>query len=103
MKKKEINNFLQELYLTIDQRVKNKAKNSYTNFLLKSGQKKIAKKIGEESNELIIDYLKGSNKRIIEETADLIYHIILLLYSKKISINDIERELKKRRKLNKNV
>ena len=103
MKKNENNNFLKELYLTIDQRVKNKAKNSYSNFLLKSGQKKIAKKIGDESNELIIDYLKGSNKRIIEETADLIYHIVLLLYSKKISINDIERELKKRRKSNKNV
>ena len=98
MKKKETNNFIKELYLLIDQRAKSKKKNSYSNFLLKSGPKKIAQKIGEESNELIIDYLKGSNKRIVEETADLIYHITLMLYSKKIKIQDIENELKKRRK-----
>ena len=98
MKKKETNNFIKELYLLIDQRAKSKKKNSYSNFLLKSGPKKIAQKIGEESNELIIDYLKGSNKRIVEETADLIYHITLMLYSKKITIQDIENELKKRRK-----
>ena len=103
MKKKEVNNFLEELYLKIDQRVKSKKKNSYSNFLLKSGSKKIAQKIGEESNELIIDYLKGSNKRIIEETADLIFHITMLLYSKKITIEDLENELKKRRKKNKDV
>ena len=98
MKKKETNNFIKELYLLIDQRAKSKKKNSYSNFLLKSGPKKIAQKIGEESNELIIDYLKGSNKRIVEETADLIYHITLMLYSKKITIQDLENELKKRRK-----
>ena len=98
MKNKETSNFIQKLYLLIDKRVKSKKKNSYSNFLLKSGPKKIAQKIGEESNELIIDYLKGSNKRIVEEAADLIYHITLLLYSKKITIQDIENELKKRRK-----
>ena len=103
MKKKENNNFIQELYLNIAQRVNSKSKDSYSNFLLKSGPKKIAQKIGEESNELIVDYLKGSKKRIVEETADLIYHIILLLYSKNITINEIEKELKKRRKYKKNV
>ena len=103
MKKNENNNFIQELYSLIAQRAKSKAKGSYSNFLLESGPKKIAQKIGEESNELIVDYLKGSNKRIVEETADLIYHIILLLYSKKITIKDIEKELKKRKKFKKNV
>ena len=103
MKKKENNNFIQELYLNIAQRVNSKSKDSYSNFLLKSGPKKIAQKIGEESNELIVDYLKGSKRRIVEETADLIYHIILLLYSKNITINEIEKELKKRRKYKKNV
>ena len=92
MKKKEDNHFLEELYLQIDRRVKSKKKNSYSNFLLKSGSKKIAQKIGEESNELIIDYLKGSNKRIIEETADLVYHVTILLYSKKITIEDLEND-----------
>jgi len=103
MKKKENNNFIQDLYLLIDQRAKSKKKDSYTNSLLNSGSKKIAQKIGEESNELIIDYLKGSKKRIVEETADLIYHITLLLYSKQITIKDVESELKKRWKWKKNV
>ena len=100
MKNKETSNFIQELYLLIAKRVKSKKKNSYSNFLLKSGPKKIAQKIGEESNELIIDYLQGSNKRIVEEAADLIYHITLLLYSKKITIKNLAQELKKRRKPN---
>ena len=92
------NNFLEELYLLIEKKAKRKTKKSYTNFLLKSGSKKIAKKIVEESGELVIDYIKGSKKRIIEETADLIYHLVVLLYSKKITIKDLENELKKRRK-----
>ena len=103
MKKKlQTDNFIQELYSLIAQRAKSKKKNSYTNFLLKAGPKKIAQKIGEESTELIIDYLHGSKKRIVEETTDLIYHITLLLYSKKITIKSIEEELKKRKRL-KNV
>ena len=97
IKKKEYNNFFEELYSIIEQRAKGKKKNSYTKTLLKKGSKKIAQKISEESSELIIDYLSGTKKRILEETADLIYHVMVLLYSKKITINDLEKELKKRR------
>jgi len=91
------NNFIEELYIRIDHRAKNSSKNSYTKELLKKGSKKIAQKIGEESTELIIDYLNGTKKRVIEETADLLYHIIVMLYSKKITIKNIENELNKRR------
>ena len=62
------------------------------------GKKRIAQKIGEESAELIVDYLNGSKKRVIEETSDLLYHMMILLYSKKITIKEVEKELKKRRK-----
>ena len=99
MLKKINNNFLEILFSTIEKRDKSKKANSYTKSLLKQGKNKIAQKIGEESNELIIDYLKGSKKRIVEEAADLIYHIVLLLFSKKITINNIENELKRRRKI----
>ena len=58
--------------------------------------KKIAQKFGEESAELIIDYLKGTKKRTIEEATDLIYHLFVLLSSKKISYQDIQKELTKR-------
>ena len=91
-------NFLEELFSTIKQRDKNEKKDSYTKNLLKQGKKKIAQKISEESTELILDYLNGTKKRVIEETSDLLYHLMVLLYSKNISIKDIEKELAKRKK-----
>tara|TARA_B100000963_G_C22318526_1_gene533266 strand:- start:116 stop:400 length:285 start_codon:yes stop_codon:yes gene_type:complete len=88
---------IEELFKIIEERIKNKKKNSYTNKLFKLGPNKIAQKFGEESAELMVDYLKGSKKRTIEEAADVIYHLIVLLKSKKISLNDINKELKKRK------
>ena len=97
MKKQDSLDFIEKLYSTIASRARSKKKNSYTNLLLKKGKNKIAQKIGEESTELIIDYLNGSKKRTIEEASDLIYHLLVLLYSKKISIKDIKKELTKRK------
>ena len=88
---------IEELYNIINTRIKNKNKNSYTNNLLKVGPKKIAQKFSEESNELVIDYLVGSKKRTIEEAADVIYHLLVLLRSKKISLEEINKELSKRK------
>ena len=87
---------IDELYNIIESRIKKKTKNSYTNKLLKLGPKKIAQKFGEEANELVIDYLKGSKKRTIEEASDVLYHLLVLLKSKKISLEEINKELKKR-------
>ena len=97
MKKQNSLDFIEELYSIIKERAQSKEKNSYTNLLLKKGKNKIAQKIGEESTELIIDYLNGSKKRTVEEASDLIYHLLVLLYSKKISIKDIKKELTKRK------
>ena len=97
MRKQDSLDFIEELYSTIRNRARSKKKNSYTNLLLKKGKIKIAQKIGEESTELIIDYLNGSKKRTVEEASDLIYHLLVLLYSKKISIKDIKKELTKRK------
>ena len=85
-----------DLFSIIEDRKKSKSKKSYTLSLFKEGEKKIAQKFGEESVELIIDYLKGSKKRTIEEATDLIYHLFVLLSSKKISYKDIQKELNKR-------
>jgi len=90
-------NKFSELFNTIIQRSKSNIKDSYTKKLLKSGSKNIAQKFGEESAELIIDYLKGSKKRTIEEAVDVIYHLFVMLHSKKISYKDIEKELLKRK------
>ena len=88
---------IEDLFAVIETRAKNKTKNSYTNKLLKLGPKKIAQKFGEETSELIIDYLKGSKQRTIEEAVDVIYHLLVLLKSKKININDINKEISKRK------
>mgnify|MGYP001439944104 CR=1 FL=1 len=88
--------FLEELFQTIQKKAKSKDSKSYTKKLLKSGKNIIAQKISEESTELIIDYLNGSKKRTIEEASDLIYHLLVLLHSKKIVLDDIKKELKRR-------
>ena len=85
-----------DLFTIIEDRKKSKSKKSYTQGLFKDGEKKIAQKFGEESAELIIDFLKGTKKRTIEEATDVIYHLFVLLSSKKISYQDIQKELIKR-------
>ena len=89
--------FLEELYEVIKKRDKSKVQNSYTKSLLKAGKNKIAQKVAEESSELLIDYLTGSKKRTIEEASDLIYHLLVLLYSKKINVKDVKKELVRRK------
>ncbi len=86
-----------ELFSVIENRKKIKSKKSYTSQLFREGEKKIAQKFGEESAELIIDYLKGTKKRTTEEAIDVIYHLFVLLSSKKITYNDIKKELEKRK------
>ena len=86
-----------KLYKTIESRKTSKNKNSYTRKLYKEGEKKIAQKFGEESSELIIDFLKGSKKRTTEEAVDVIYHLFVLLSSKKIKFNELEKEILKRK------
>ena len=94
----EINeDFLKKLYAVIQKRAKGKNKNSYTKTLIKKGKNTIAQKIGEEASELIIEYLNGTKKRTTEEACDLIYHMLVLLYSKKITIGEINKELTRRR------
>ena len=86
-----------DLFTIIEDRKKSKSNKSYTSSLFKKGEKKIAQKLGEESTELIIDYLKGTKKRTIEEAVDLIYHVFVMLHSKKINYTDIEKEIIKRK------
>ena len=89
---------LDEIYLTVTNRRKKSKKNSYTAKLFRQGNKKIAEKVLEESNELIIDFLYGTKKRTIEEVSDLFYHIIVLLNSKGVTPKDVAKELRSRYK-----
>ena len=97
MKSKKNDNFLQELFSVIERRAKGKDEKSYTRSLIKGGKRKIAEKVAEESTELIADYLQGTKKRVVEEASDLIYHLLVMFYSKKITLNDIKKELSRRK------
>lgn len=87
---------IQELFKIIDDRKRNPKEDSYTNGLFESGQDRIAQKFGEEAIELIIAASNQNNNRLIEESADLIYHLLVLLAYKDITLTDIEKELERR-------
>ena len=92
-------NFLDELERIIkDRSESNDSEKSYTRELLASGSDRIAKKVIEESGELAVAYLNNDENKteIIWESADLLYHMMVLLRSADVTMSDISRELKKR-------
>ena len=94
-------NFLDELERIIkDRSESNDSEKSYTRELLASGSDRIAKKVIEESGELAVAYLNNDENKaeIIWESADLLYHMMVLLRSADVTMNDISRELEKRHK-----
>ena len=88
---------LRELYEVILDRKTNPKEGSYTNFLYNKGIDKIVKKVGEEACEVVIAAKNGSKEEICYETADLIYHLFVLLAQQNIPLEDIYKELKSRR------
>ena len=95
-------NFLDELERIIkDRSESNDTEKSYTRDLLASGSDRIAKKVIEESGELAVAYLNNDKNKdeIIWESADLLYHMMVLLRSADVTMIDISRELEKRHKL----
>lgn len=88
--------FLKLLQDFIDQRYKEMPEGSYTTSLFQSGVNKMAQKVGEEAVEAVIEATNGTDKRLIYESADLIYHLIVLLTSKGYRIEDLARELQER-------
>lgn len=87
---------INELYETILDRKKGAEKGSYTAYLFEKGTKKILKKVGEESTEVVISALAESKEEQVGEICDLTYHILVLMAQLNISMEDIEEELKKR-------
>ncbi len=94
----ETQDIIYELEKVIIDRKNNSIEESYTSSLFKLGECRIAQKVSEEATETIIASLKESKDRVISETADLIYHLIVLLQNRNILWNDILVELKKRRR-----
>ncbi len=90
--------FLEELETVIENRKQQPSETSYTARLLAEGTKKIAQKVGEEATEVVIDGVAGSDERLLEESADLLYHLLVLLHSRDLSLNDVAKVLRKRHK-----
>lgn len=92
--------FLTELQDFIETRHKEMPEGSYTTSLFKDGLNRMAQKVGEEALEAVIEAVNGTDERLIYEASDMFYHLIVLLTSKGLRIEDIARELKTRHSKN---
>ena len=88
--------FLSELQDFIERRHEEMPEGSYTTSLFKDGINRMAQKVGEEALEAVIEACNGTNERLIYEGSDLFYHLIVLLTSKGLRIEDLASELQKR-------
>lgn len=88
---------LAELSSVTDDRKKNPKEGSYTNYLFDKGEDKILKKVGEEAAEVVIAGKNKDKDEITYETADLLYHLTVMLSDNDMSWNDVFAELEKRR------
>jgi phosphoribosyl-AMP cyclohydrolase / phosphoribosyl-ATP pyrophosphohydrolase len=89
---------LATLYELIESRERDRPEGSYTTYLLNHGLDKILKKVGEESAETIIAAKNEDGTRLTSEVADLIYHLLVLLVARGVSLDEVREELAKRRK-----
>jgi phosphoribosyl-ATP pyrophosphohydrolase len=87
---------LDDLAAIIATRAGSTAAQSYTKSLLEAGPSRAAKKFGEESVEAVIAAIEGDRTALIKESADVLYHLVVLLRSRDISLDEVMEELKHR-------
>lgn len=90
--------FLKQLDDLIADRKVNLPENSYTTTLFKKGIKRISQKVGEEATEVIVDAMAKDKPRVLEESADLIYHLLVLLNYFDLKIEEVVDVLESRHK-----
>jgi phosphoribosyl-ATP pyrophosphohydrolase/phosphoribosyl-AMP cyclohydrolase len=88
--------FAPGLWRTIAQRAADRPAGSYTTELLNEGTAACARKVGEEAIEVVTASLAESDERLVSESADLIYHLYVLLASRGLDITGVEDELERR-------
>lgn len=91
-------NFLEKLNEIIKQRKKDLPQGSYTTQLFKEGSDRIIQKVGEEAIEVVIAAKNKNHKQIIYESADLLYHLMVMLYDNDVELKDVVAELESRHK-----
>jgi phosphoribosyl-ATP pyrophosphohydrolase len=87
---------IQWLFDVIEDRKKNPTETSYTASLFAEGLPRIAQKVGEEGNEVVVAALSQDDQRLIEEVADLTYHTLVLLAARGLTPSQVLAELEKR-------
>lgn len=88
--------FVYELQQVISDRIDNNIESSYTNQLYRRGINKVAQKVGEEAVEVVIEAKDDNDELFKNESADLLYHYLILLKAKGFSLEDIEAVLRER-------
>ena len=91
-----MSDFITELWGILQGRQNDPKPDSYTAELLALGEDEIVKKIGEEAVEVILAVKGQGDERVVEETADLVYHILVMLLSRGLSWEDVQDELSRR-------
>jgi phosphoribosyl-ATP pyrophosphohydrolase/phosphoribosyl-AMP cyclohydrolase len=93
----DLGGLLNILYALIESRERELPEGSYTTYLFNSGLDKILKKVGEESAETIIAAKNEDRTRLTAEVADLVYHLLVLLVARGVSLEEVSAELASRR------
>ena len=91
-----MHDILQSEFELILDRKANPTEGSYTGYLFEKGLDKILKKVGEECTEVIIGAMKDSREETIYEISDLCYHVLVLMVSMGITVEDVKNELASR-------
>lgn len=94
----DLGGLLARLYALVESRERERPEGSYTTYLFDQGIDKILKKVGEESAETIVAAKNDDRKPLVAEVSDLIYHLIVLLVARGVSLDQIRDELAQRRK-----
>ena len=98
MRPAELGPLLDQLYELIQSRERERPDGSYTTYLFEEGLDKILKKLGEESAETIIAAKNDDEGRLTAEVSDLVYHLLVLLVARGVSLAQVAAELGNRRK-----
>ena len=87
---------LDKLAAVIADRARAGGDKSYTKKLLDEGVQKCAKKLGEEATETVVAALSGDKQAVVSESADLLYHLLVVLESRGVKLDDVYAELERR-------
>ena len=97
-KESDLGTVLNDLYALVESRRRDRPEGSYTTYLFDQGLDKILKKVGEEASETIIAAKNDDRAVLVKEASDLLYHLIVLIVERGLTLEQIRGELASRGK-----